>query len=339
VTTTSSTESRQPPAEALSTGDPREALARGLTRALADHPILPASSATTLRDGPLQQLLADLARGAKSQYAGVLREVGEEQGVPLDEIARRAQFTLACILLPATGTFYEILGVAPDASAPEIREHWTAAIHRYHPDRFGGQNPWLDAQARRLIEAYETLRDPERRRHYDAALARTGPRLHASMVSGARARGARWRILGLRLGILLLVIVVGGAWVWTRFDRGMTPMQPVPVPPSPRLLETWRSQFLAAPPALPGPDRHRDMWRDTGGASHPATVKAQAPEDESKVSRGAGRSIGHAESGRDRRAEDLVGRESTLDSSSDSPSGATPTEPVDVTIDPPRTDR
>src|SRR5262249_52378728 len=83
-----------------------------------------------------------------------------EQGVPLDEIARRAQFMLGCLLLPASGTFYEALDVAPDASAAEIRERWTAAIHRYHPDHFGGQNPWLDVQARRLIEAYETLRGP-----------------------------------------------------------------------------------------------------------------------------------------------------------------------------------
>src|SRR5262249_13405284 len=105
VTTTNSAGSSRRPGEAPARGAVRAAHAREGARALGDGPILPAPSAMSLHQASLERLLADLARGDKSQHADVLREVSDEQGVALAEIARRAQFTLACLLLPASGTF------------------------------------------------------------------------------------------------------------------------------------------------------------------------------------------------------------------------------------------
>jgi hypothetical protein len=77
--------------------------------------------------------------------------------------------------MPASGTHYEVLGVAPDATKQQIRKRWATLMQRYHPDHLSGAAPgsnWLDGQARRLIEAYNTLKDTARRRAYDAQLAR-----------------------------------------------------------------------------------------------------------------------------------------------------------------------
>lgn len=66
--------------------------------------------------------------------------------------------------------FYEILGVASDSDADQIKKaYWRLAI-RYHPDKNPG-----DAEAEKrfkeLSNAYAILSNPEKRREYDATLA------------------------------------------------------------------------------------------------------------------------------------------------------------------------
>lgn len=63
--------------------------------------------------------------------------------------------------------YYEVLGVAPDAGAAEIKRAYRQLARRYHPDISG------DDRAPAFLEvarAYEVLGDPVRRRTYDRAL-------------------------------------------------------------------------------------------------------------------------------------------------------------------------
>ncbi|MFC4855015.1 J domain-containing protein [Actinophytocola glycyrrhizae] len=58
--------------------------------------------------------------------------------------------------------YYELLGVAPDASTAEIRSAYRALAKAMHPDTGGTAGAF-----RLLREAYDTLADPERRAGYD----------------------------------------------------------------------------------------------------------------------------------------------------------------------------
>jgi curved DNA-binding protein CbpA len=69
-------------------------------------------------------------------------------------------------------TFYDELGLAPDASAEEIRDAFRLNVRLLHPDQH--TDPQLkeiaEAQMRKLNRIYSVLCDPERRREYDEML-------------------------------------------------------------------------------------------------------------------------------------------------------------------------
>jgi hypothetical protein len=91
--------------------------------------------------------------------------------------------------LRAVRTYYEILGVAPTASAAELRTAYRRLLRQAHPD-MGGSSAILDL----VNEAYDALKDPAKRSQYDAALRRgahttgSGPTGHRPAPPPGRAR-------------------------------------------------------------------------------------------------------------------------------------------------------
>ena len=71
-------------------------------------------------------------------------------------------------------THYEVLGVAREISAPELKTVYYQLARRYHPDRFRKSAaelvPRIEATFARITQAYDTLRDDQLRASYDAKL-------------------------------------------------------------------------------------------------------------------------------------------------------------------------
>jgi DnaJ-class molecular chaperone len=72
--------------------------------------------------------------------------------------------------------YYQILKVAPAAAQAEIKAAFHTESREYHPDNFGAvSDPALRERilkvAKRITEAYTVLRDHDKRKRYDAALA------------------------------------------------------------------------------------------------------------------------------------------------------------------------
>ncbi len=67
----------------------------------------------------------------------------------------------------ATGRdLYEVLGLSKSATPTEIKKAYRAQARRFHPDT-NPDNPYANANFKRVSEAYEVLSDPERRTLYD----------------------------------------------------------------------------------------------------------------------------------------------------------------------------
>jgi len=66
--------------------------------------------------------------------------------------------------------YYEIMGVGRDAPADEIKRAYRRLARKYHPDVSKEKN--AEERFKEIGEAYEVLRDPEKRAAYDALGAR-----------------------------------------------------------------------------------------------------------------------------------------------------------------------
>lgn len=61
--------------------------------------------------------------------------------------------------------YYKIMGVSPEASAEEIKRSYRILARKYHPDVSKEAN--AETKFKEIGEAYEALKDPEKRKAYD----------------------------------------------------------------------------------------------------------------------------------------------------------------------------
>ena len=118
--------------------------------------------------------------------------------------------------------YYARLGVRPSASSEQIRAAYRKRARETHPDH-NPDDPSAAEQFQKVREAYQVLRDPERRTRYDdarAACRRMPYGLTINQQAPAGCGGYLWRVLAGMVAVgLFLVLEVLDVWaassVWT----------------------------------------------------------------------------------------------------------------------------
>jgi molecular chaperone DnaJ len=62
--------------------------------------------------------------------------------------------------------YYQRLGISRDATTEDVKKAYRQLALKYHPDRNEGSKE-AEARFKEVTEAYEVLRDPEKRATYD----------------------------------------------------------------------------------------------------------------------------------------------------------------------------
>lgn len=91
-----------------------------------------------------------------------------------------------------TETYYDILNIPVSASADEIKKSYITLVKKYHPDKAEGDEAKQDEYNERLLkimEAWETLSNPEKKALYDEELAAS--RKSGVVVEGSELRGKK----------------------------------------------------------------------------------------------------------------------------------------------------
>jgi molecular chaperone DnaJ len=88
--------------------------------------------------------------------------------------------------------YYLVLGVSRSVCDEGIKEAFRRLVKKYHPDVAGPLSRW---EFQEIVEAYEILSDPDRKRSYDRGLAHAEGRGHAApeahMTGSSRRRMPR----------------------------------------------------------------------------------------------------------------------------------------------------
>ena len=163
----------------------RKAALEGLAR------IVEAGGLEELFAGPDEEasfvydLLVDVARGRGSTYYWEVCRTARRRGVTPEFVIDRAAVLVTSMEERRRTDLYRILGATPLSSPEMLRHRWLEFAKTGHPD-VGGDT----ARFRQVKEAYEILRDPERRAEYERFWVRAlGPFERVAPSRGARAAG------------------------------------------------------------------------------------------------------------------------------------------------------
>ena len=110
--------------------------------------------------------LLEIAAGDAVVCRTAAAKVGDSETV----VRSATAFFIEQILLYSGNDCYRVLGASSDASSAELRRNMSLLMRYLHPD---SANIDRSLFARRVLEAWENLKTPERRAQYDAKFRST----------------------------------------------------------------------------------------------------------------------------------------------------------------------
>src|SRR5262245_46884859 len=100
---------------------------------------------------------------------------------------------------------YDVLGVGADAGRGEIRTAYVNLAKRLHPDSNAGSDN-NEQQLREINQAYELLKDPERRSQYDQMLQQSQGQACRRRRHAAAVMAASFVLTAMAVATVLLLV-------------------------------------------------------------------------------------------------------------------------------------
>ncbi len=199
-------------------------------------------------------------------------------------------FFIKQVLLETEGDYYRVLGLSRDAGQEQVKTHYFYLMRLFHPDRDVHNEGWDTLYAPRINEAYNTLRNPEKRGAYDQSLL---PLAEGGAVPSAAAPARRFDepvAGGGRRSFLRSPWLAAGLALWCvgglaalLFNAGSTPQltvgkpQAEGVPAAFRSVDEVRAEYEvdAGSEPEPGPS---EPARELAVAAAPEPARALSDE-------------------------------------------------------------
>lgn len=110
------------------------------------------------------------AIGSLAQFGFITGKAQASSGTDIGDGGNTQADSKASVRVAANlPDFYKVLGVAPSATADDIRDAYRQLARKHHPDVSDSEED--AARFLKIKNAYEVLKDPERRRMFDEYLA------------------------------------------------------------------------------------------------------------------------------------------------------------------------
>lgn len=113
-------------------------------------------------------------------------------------LADGANFVISKMHFNPEGNFYITLGLPKNATQEEIRERWKRLMLLYHPDKQLGEEERVSERAKKVNEAYSTLKDEGKRQSYDLKLIEKSAHQHSALQPKIKAVQGATRVHKLR---------------------------------------------------------------------------------------------------------------------------------------------
>jgi len=99
-----------------------------------------------------------------------IRDLAHRRGLDMKYLVDGASFVISKMHFNPENNYYITLGLPQHTTPEELSRRWKKFMLLYHPDKQVGNEEWVSERAKKVNEAYTTLKDETKRSEYDRRL-------------------------------------------------------------------------------------------------------------------------------------------------------------------------